>query len=203
MTIFEQVKSALDLRDVAEAYGLSVGKNGLVNCLFHEDRTPSMKLYADHFYCFGCGEHGDVIALISKLFDITPIEAAQKLSSDFGISLSEEKSSITAKIKHFNRAEEENRAFRILSDYCKFLCDCQKRYAPKSPNEPLHPLFTESITKLPEYEYYRDIFIAGSSDERKDFLSNRKELLNELERKLINSRTRNNRETSRLGKIRA
>ncbi|PWT77742.1 MAG: hypothetical protein C5B58_16335 [Acidobacteria bacterium] len=32
---------------------------GMVNCPFHEDRTPSCRLYADHFHCFGCGAHGN------------------------------------------------------------------------------------------------------------------------------------------------
>ncbi len=27
-------------------------------CPFHPDEKPSLKFYADHFHCFGCGEHG-------------------------------------------------------------------------------------------------------------------------------------------------
>src|SRR5262249_28471611 len=28
---------------------------------FHEDGTPSLHVYPDHFHCFGCGAHGDHI----------------------------------------------------------------------------------------------------------------------------------------------
>ena len=79
MTIFEAVKTTLTPRMAAEHFGLSVSRNGMVCCPFHDDRHPSMKLYEDHYHCFGCQANGDVIAFTSKLFSITPLEAAQKL----------------------------------------------------------------------------------------------------------------------------
>src|SRR5262249_2006069 len=33
----------------------------LMCCPFHEDRTPSLRIYPDHFHCFGCGAHGTQI----------------------------------------------------------------------------------------------------------------------------------------------
>src|SRR5262249_28005539 len=36
-----------------------VPRSGLIRCRFHNDPTPSLKIYDDHFYCFGCGAHGD------------------------------------------------------------------------------------------------------------------------------------------------
>ena len=77
MTIFEAVKSMVTPRMAAEHFGLSVSRNGMVCCPFHDDRHPSMKLYEDHYHCFGCQANGDVIAFTSKLFGITPLEAAQ------------------------------------------------------------------------------------------------------------------------------
>lgn len=62
MTIFEAVKTTVAPRMAAEHFGLSVSRNGMVCCPFHDDRHPSM-----------------------KLFGITPLEAAQKLAADFGI----------------------------------------------------------------------------------------------------------------------
>lgn len=57
----------------------------MVNCPFHDDRSPSMKLNEDYFYCFGCGAKGDVIDFVAKLFDLTSLQAAQRLAYDFGI----------------------------------------------------------------------------------------------------------------------
>ena len=33
--------------------------DGKVVCPFHDDHTPSLVVYADHFHCFVCGAHGD------------------------------------------------------------------------------------------------------------------------------------------------
>ena len=45
MTIFEAVKTTVAPRMAAEHFGLSVSRNGMVCCPFHDDRHPSMKLY--------------------------------------------------------------------------------------------------------------------------------------------------------------
>ena len=101
MTIFEAVKTTVAPRMAAEHFGLSVSRNGMVCCPFHDDRHPSMKLYEDHYHCFGCQANGDVIAFTSKLFGITPLEAAQKLAADFGIR--EDRPSVLAKFCTFCR----------------------------------------------------------------------------------------------------
>lgn len=53
MNQFESVKAAVNLRQAAEHYGLTVSRNGMTCCPFHEDRHPSMKLNKDYF--FACG----------------------------------------------------------------------------------------------------------------------------------------------------
>lgn len=116
MTIFEVVKSMVTPRMAAEHFGLDVSRNGMVCCPFHDDRHPSMKLYEDHYHCFGCQANGDVIAFTSKLFGITPLEAAQKLAADFGIR--EDRPSVLAKLKMYTtQAENEKLCFRVLSEY--------------------------------------------------------------------------------------
>ena len=184
MNIFEEVKRSLHLPDVAEHYGLTV-KNSMTNCIFHEDRTPSMKLYDDHFHCFGCQEHGDIIAFTAKLFSLSPIESAEKLARDFGIAHSREPTSIKEKISYYSYVQKEQRALLLLTRYCDFLEECQKQYAPKSMDEPVHPLFIESIKNLEMYKYFRGFFMDASKEERKEFITDRKEFLNGIERKLV------------------
>jgi hypothetical protein len=36
-------------------------KQGKIACPFHDDRTPSLHIYADHFHCFACGAHGNAV----------------------------------------------------------------------------------------------------------------------------------------------
>ena len=39
-------------------------------CFFHQEKTPSFCVYKDtnQYHCFGCGEHGDVIDLVKKMY---------------------------------------------------------------------------------------------------------------------------------------
>ena len=85
MDLFTQVKMAVSVKEAAEYYGLEVKRGNMVCCPFHNDRTPSMKLNEDYFYCFGCGATGDVIDLVAKLFNLSSYDAAKKLAYDFGI----------------------------------------------------------------------------------------------------------------------
>ncbi len=43
-----------------------ISRSRFVCCPFHEEKTPSCKLYADHFYCYGCHERGSVIDWVMK-----------------------------------------------------------------------------------------------------------------------------------------
>ena len=84
MNLFDTVKAAVTPRMAAERYGLPVKQGNMICCPFHADRTPSMKLNEDYFYCFGCGAHGDVIDLVARLFNLSSYDAAKKLAYDFG-----------------------------------------------------------------------------------------------------------------------
>ena len=134
MTIFEAVKSTVTPRMAAEHFGLSVSRNGMVCCPFHDDRHPSMKLNEDYFYCFGCGAKGDVIEFTSKLFGITAWEAAQKLAADFGSR--EARPSVLAKLKTYQtQAENEKLCFRVLREYLHILQNWKKKYAQQTPRK--------------------------------------------------------------------
>jgi hypothetical protein len=52
-------------------------------CPFHNDTNPSLAVYKDSYYCFGCREHGDVIKWVEKRDGIGFKEAVEKLSKEF------------------------------------------------------------------------------------------------------------------------
>lgn len=60
--VFEAVKQSVTTRQAALVYGISVGRNGMACCPFHDDRHPSMKVDR-RFHCFACQADGDVIVL--------------------------------------------------------------------------------------------------------------------------------------------
>ena len=165
MTIFDAVKSKVTPRMAAERYGLQVSRNGMVRCLFHDDATPSMKLYDDHYHCFGCQATGDAIHLTAKLFGVTDQEAANKLAEDFGVQ--SEKTSVLAKLSRFQeQAEQEKMCLRVLRDYLHLLEEWRTKYAPKTPEEALDDRFVEALQMYDCIEYLLDTLTAGKSEER-------------------------------------
>jgi len=48
-------------------------------CPFHEDRTPSLRIYPDHYHCFGCGAHGNQIDWLMRVESMDRDEAIEYL----------------------------------------------------------------------------------------------------------------------------
>ena len=170
MNLFDTVKAAVHPRMAAERYGLPIQQGSMVCCPFHNDRTPSMKLNEDYFYCFGCGAHGDVVALTTQLFDLPPAEAAKKLAGDFGIT--EQKPSVLAKLKRSkSQAELESRSFRALGDYLQILQDWKAHCAPQSPEDAIDPRYAEACHMLERIENMLDILTCGTPKERAEVVT--------------------------------
>ena len=85
MNVFEAVKQNVTTRQAAELYGITVSRNGMAVCPFHNDKNPSMKLDR-RFHCFGCQADGDAVDFVSRLFQLPSKEAAMKLADDLGIA---------------------------------------------------------------------------------------------------------------------
>ena len=170
MNLFDTVKATVHPHMAAERYGLPIQQGSMVCCPFHADRTPSMKLNEDYFYCFGCGAHGDVIALTAQLFNLPPVEAAKKLAADFGIT--GQKPSILAKLQHGkSQAEAERRCFRVLGDYLQILQDWKAHCAPQSPEDGIDPRYAEACHMLERIENMLDILACGTPQERAEVVA--------------------------------
>ena len=140
MNQFESVKAAVTPRQAAEAYGLTVSRNGMTCCPFHEDGHPSLKLNEDYFFCFGCGASGDVIDFTGRLFGISLKDATEKLAADFGISAETKQVFIRQNPSRL----EELRCRWALTDYLHLLKKWKTQYAPKTPEDSLDDRFVES-----------------------------------------------------------
>ena len=170
MDLFTQIKMGVSVKEAAEYYGLEVNRGNMVCCPFHADRTPSMKLNEDYFYCFGCGATGDVIDLAARLFDLSKYEAVQKLAADFGIS--GEKPSVLAKLKRGKtQAEAERHCFRVLRDYFGILQDWKEHCAPQSPEDPIDPRYAEACHMLERIGNMLDILACGTPKERAEVVA--------------------------------
>ena len=176
MNLFQNVKYGVSCREAAERYGVSVNRQGKARCPFHNDRYPSLYVADDHYHCFACGAHGDVIDFAANFFDLPLYEAAQRLAADFGIDTDR---STTKKILEKRRQkteaqqliENERLCFSVLSDYAHVLRDWKVRYAPQSPDEPVPARFVEACCNLDQTEYYLEILCVGDSHERAEVVN--------------------------------
>lgn len=170
MDLFTQIKMAVSVKEAAEYYGLEVNRGSMICCPFHADRTPSMKLNEDYFYCFGCGAHGDVIDLAARLFNLSGYDAVKKLATDFGMT--EQKPSILARLQQgASQAETERRCFRVLGDYLQILQDWKEHCAPQSPEDAIDPRYAEACHMLDRIGNMLDILISGTPNDRAEVVA--------------------------------
>lgn len=193
MTLFQTVKEAVSTRQAAGRYGVQVGKGGMACCPFHPDKTPSMKVDS-RFHCFGCGADGDVIAFTAKLFGLRPVEAARKLAADFAVPFSEKERGqprrFSAKKRETPRVSPEERyrlaearCFRTLCRYFHLLEDWEREFAPKNPDEPLHPRFLEAVQKKDAVSHWLEVLQCGSVAEKAPLVADCVKEVVHLERK--------------------
>lgn len=189
MRLFEAVKQSVTTRQAAEAYGLRVNRAAKTNCLFHNDRTPSMKVDR-RFHCFGCGADGDVIDFTAKLYGLDVKSAAEKLAADFQIPYeqSNRKELVKRPVKEISEEqmyrELEAKCFRVLSNYFHLLRHWERAYAPNPKDENWHPLFVEALQNKDHIEYLLDVLLYEPMEERAAFVRDYGKEVIKLEQRL-------------------
>ena len=116
----------------------------MICCPFHADRNPSMKVDS-RFHCFGCGADGDVIDFTAKLFQLSLLQAAEKLAANFGLSATDN--------------------FQPLP--------CKPVEKPLSPKEQSYKIlcFVASLHYADRVQYLLDILLLGSLPEKQQLLN--------------------------------
>jgi DNA primase len=56
-------------------------------CPFHNEKTPSFHVFADHFHCYGCGAHGDHFRWVMETEKATFPEAVERLAAEAGLEV--------------------------------------------------------------------------------------------------------------------
>ena len=85
------LKARHALGDAVEAAGVRLRGRGRVRqgvCPFHDEGEASFTVYSDteKFYCFGCGEGGDVLDFIQRVEGLTLPEAIRRLDGSPGLA---------------------------------------------------------------------------------------------------------------------
>ena len=124
----EEVKRRADIVDLVSEYVTlkKGGKNFLGLCPFHKEKTPSFTVNRDKqiFYCFGCGEGGNVLAFLMKINNMSFPEAVKHLAGKTGVVIPErvltreegERSRKRDEISRINRMAEKYFSENLFSE---------------------------------------------------------------------------------------
>lgn len=81
---WDAIKSRIDLHRLIGA-SVALKRKGNISegcCPFHDEKTPSFKVYDDHYHCFGCSAHGDAVDFVMAMKPgITHAEAVDMLGA--------------------------------------------------------------------------------------------------------------------------
>ena len=67
------------------------GRNLVGLCPFHNEKTPSFTVYPENgsYYCFGCGQGGDIISFTMRAENLDYIDAVKRLADRAGLKIPE------------------------------------------------------------------------------------------------------------------
>jgi DNA primase len=103
----ERTKDAVDMVELVGARTelRRVGARYTGLCPFHDERTPSFSVNAEHklYHCFGCGESGDAIRFVQATESLDFRESVEYLAERYGVEL---------KLEREDPREEERRRRR-------------------------------------------------------------------------------------------
>ena len=166
MSIFEDVKRQLNIRQVVEFYGFKVNRANQFICPFHNDHKPSASIKNDYFNCFVCGAGGDLISFTAKLHGLSNINACKKLDQDFHLGLSQQPVSHIDRLKadrekvkrqsELKRQREEEELIQhignVLADYHRYLWQGLQLY----PYD--HKRHIRALQELTQATYYLECY---------------------------------------------
>lgn len=165
-----ELKQTIDLVSVVKLSGVELARHGTRHCglcPFHTEKTASFFVFEDnHYKCFGCGEHGDVIDFVQKLYGLSFKDALKHL----GIGQGRITPKVKQSIERRKRRAELVREFRDWEQrYCIYISDLwfqtKQLMIDGIPHEDLE-LYASLFHILPVWEYHRDILINGTDEEK-------------------------------------
>jgi len=125
VSIFSFVKNKVSILDVVLDYSSlkQAGNYWKGMCPFHNETDASFTVSPDRqiFYCFGCNEGGDVVTFISKVENLSMIEAAQHLIEKYNIKL--DKTLEKELSKSFGDSKNKNQFFHTCESFANWISE--------------------------------------------------------------------------------
>jgi DNA primase len=116
----ELVGARTDLRRVGTRF------TGL--CPFHEERTPSFSVNAEHklYHCFGCGESGDAIRFVQETEGLDFRLAVEALAERYNVELKREQEDPAAERRRERRERLLKLVQRATDYYARYLWESKE-----------------------------------------------------------------------------
>lgn len=125
----EEIKESVHMPDVIYGmYGIPI-RNNMCRCPFHDDRSPSMRVYDDSAYCFTCGKQWDVFSFVMEHDGLSFKEAFISLGGTYEHSTNKVEAYAIRKKREMRKAElerekaERKRQYKEISD-AMLICEC-------------------------------------------------------------------------------
>lgn len=178
---YELIADAVSMQDVLDIYGIE-NKKGFAFCPFHNEKTPSLKIYEHGFYCFGCGEGGNVIVFLSKLLNISNSEAAMLLNKEFHLGFDCENKPKFRDVMKYENKKKEHAFFQREKENALNILTAWFRYLEFQRRSPLNIDFHLALRDLMKIAYYLDCLARDPAD----FLSVNIRAVRKIEQELKN-----------------
>ena len=159
MTVFDVIKDNLTTRQIIANEGFYISRNGMMKCPFHDDHHPSLNV-KERFKCFACGEYGDGIDFVAKLYGLSLFNAAKKIADSFSLSYDNNNGNQSMKsIKQVKSdrvvfAEKKRDLLSALNALVSMIALAEREYVPTNPEDATwHPFYIEAM-HLKDYVLY-------------------------------------------------
>jgi hypothetical protein len=116
INISEELKSRISIEDVISRYWEEPDRAHRVKCFAHNGKDRNMLVKNGFVYCFVCGARFDIIGTVQHLFELSFIQACEKLNSDFNCGLPIGKKLTRSEVEELKRAEAQRIAARQAAE---------------------------------------------------------------------------------------
>ncbi len=117
----DEIRNRANIVEVVSEYVTlrKAGRNFIGLCPFHREKTPSFSVNPEKqiFYCFGCGEGGDVFSFLMKINNTGFSEALKLLAGKLGIAVSQYRPSES-------ESSPKSRMLKINAAACDYFSRC-------------------------------------------------------------------------------
>ena len=156
--------------DVFKAFNGGVVRKSKALCPFHSENSPSFHIYERSFYCFGCGWGGDNVALVAKLLNLRPLDAARAIAERFNIPVSSKPLTRRQRLKLARVKAKRELEKKLQEGFNRWARDMT--YRVRGLSEAIRDVAEERgvntplLEHLALFEYWGDVLVMGTDEEK-------------------------------------